>query len=458
MFMALIRKHPARGPQIVRHAGLLFAAILLLTLPLPAPAAEGCNGCHQEVVAAPLPHPAMRKGCMACHTVDAGHPKEGQARRTAGEPALCFQCHGRFSGTTVHAPVAEGACSDCHDPHGSAYPNLLPVGRHQQELCFSCHDEDITAHQHGHGPAASGACTFCHDPHAADRPNLLKNPVQDLCIACHTELARGVTSAAFVHTAIREQQCIACHRPHGSDHPFILEADQQRVCFTCHEELGALYGSARSKHKPLYGEKGCGSCHFTHYSDKAALLREEQPQLCFSCHGRKQDPDAPRPLRNIAQEIEGKKHLHAPLADDGCTACHNPHGSRYPRLLTGAYPESFYAPYDSRDYAFCFQCHDADMVERERTETATGFRNGTTNLHFLHVNKVKKGRTCRACHEPHASNAPMLITSRGARFGEWRIPIRFQQEANGGRCAPGCHRELRYDRNDPVAYEGEEMP
>ncbi len=455
--MALNRKHSFSGWHMAMSVGLLLAAILF-TAALPAAAANGCSDCHQEETAAPFSHPPGDEGCADCHTLSSNHPDDGQPARTAEEPALCFQCHEPFAGATVHRPVAEGACSDCHDPHGSDYPKLLPVGRHQQDLCFGCHDEGLVANRHGHGPAATGECTFCHDPHAADQPKLLRKPVQDLCIACHTELAKGIASAKFVHTAIREQQCVACHQPHGSDYPFILKADQQRVCFTCHEEWGTLYGSARSKHKPLYTEKGCGTCHFTHYSDKAALLREEQPQLCFTCHGGEQDPAAPRPLRNIAQEIEGKKYLHAPLADDGCTACHNPHGSRYPRLLTEAYPETFYAPYNSRGYAFCFQCHDAALVESERTDEATGFRNGTTNLHFLHVHKVKKGRTCRACHEPHASNAPMLITSRGARFGEWRIPIRFQQEEHGGRCAPGCHRELRYDRNQPVIYKGEGTP
>jgi len=439
-------------------ASLIAVAVIWLTSPVATAGGEGCSGCHDDVTAIAHPHPPVSEDCGDCHVADDGHPDDGDVQLADEEPALCFLCHDAFDGTTIHQPVREGECSACHDPHGTDQPFLLPVGHHQQELCFSCHEESLAEHEHDHGPAASGQCTFCHDPHAADQPHLLRRKIQDLCLQCHTELAKGIRRARVVHTAIRDQQCIACHQPHGSDFSFILKADQQRICFTCHEELGTLYGSARSKHKPLYGEQGCGTCHFTHYADKNALLREEEPSLCFDCHGRDSDPSSPRPMRNIAREIQGKKYVHAPLEEEGCTGCHDPHGSRHPQLLSEEYPESFYSPYDRSLYAFCFQCHDAALVESERTETDTGFRNGTINLHYLHVNKVRKGRTCRSCHEPHAGDSPKLVTTLGARFGEWRIPIRFRQDEHGGRCAPGCHRELRYDRDEPVDYTQDNQP
>ncbi len=76
------------------------------------------------------------------------------------------------------------------------------------------------------------------------------------------------------------------------------------------------------------------------------------------------------------------------------------------------------------------------------TESATDFRNGDTNLHFLHVNK-EKGRTCRACHDTHGSNRPKHVTE-GVPFGSWEIPINFQETPKGGSCAPGCHAERDY--------------
>ena len=64
---------------------------------------------------------------------------------------------------------------------------------------------------------------------------------------------------------------------------------------------------------------------------------------------------------------------------------------------------------------------------------------------------TRKGRTCRICHEPHASNGEKLISKEGAQFGEWKIPINFKITSTGGSCAPGCHREFKYDRKKPVA-------
>ena len=70
----------------------------------------------------------------------------------------------------------------------------------------------------------------------------------------------------------------------------------------------------------------------------------------------------------------------------------------------------------------------------------TGFRNGDENIHFRHVNKVDKGRTCRACHEVHASKRPAHIRE-AVPFGSggWLLDINFEQTEDGGSCAPGCH-------------------
>jgi hypothetical protein len=76
-------------------------------------------------------------------------------------------------------------------------------------------------------------------------------------------------------------------------------------------------------------------------------------------------------------------------------------------LLSKPYPETFYAEFNPENFAMCFTCHDKKLVEAKEAEGLTGFRNGKQNLHFAHVNK-EKGRTCRACHEKHASPRIML--------------------------------------------------
>ena len=52
----------------------------------------------------------------------------------------------------------------------------------------------------------------------------------------------------------------------------------------------------------------------------------------------------------------------------------------------------------------------------------TSFRDGDVNLHYLHVNKAKRGRTCRACHSTHASKHNVIIRD-SVPFGRWELPI-----------------------------------
>jgi predicted CXXCH cytochrome family protein len=78
----------------------------------------------------------------------------------------------------------------------------------------------------------------------------------------------------------------------------------------------------------------------------------------------------------------------------------------------------------------------------------TNFRNGDKNLHFVHVNQAK-GRTCRACHEVHASKRPFHIRE-AVPFGDsgWELEINYQRSQDGGSCSPGCHKTRAYSRSE----------
>jgi hypothetical protein len=102
-------------------------------------------------------------------------------------------------------------------------------------------------------------------------------------------------------------------------------------------------------------------------------------------------------------------------------------------------------------YDLCFTCHEKQLVTTEKTTGLTKFRNGTTNLHFVHVNKSDKGRSCRACHTTHASaNAHQIRDS--VPFGSWQMPINYKAVESGGSCSPGCHKAYSYDRVKAVDY------
>ena len=144
-------------------------------------------------------------------------------------------------------------------------------------------------------------------------------------------------------------------------------------------------------------------------------------------------------------------YLHGPVRQRDCGACHNSHGSDHFRLLVGEYSPEFYARFDLDNFELCFSCHPQRGVLTERSTELTDFRNGSLNLHYLHVNKPEQGRTCRACHATHGADEPRQIRE-WVWFGQWKLPITFTKTATGGTCQSGCHVERAYDREDPVDY------
>jgi predicted CXXCH cytochrome family protein len=151
----------------------------------------------------------------------------------------------------------------------------------------------------------------------------------------------------------------------------------------------------------------------------------------------------------MLQFLNDSSYVHGPIKKGDCSACHDPHGSDYWRIVKQFFPQEFYAPFTLGMYELCFSCHEKTAALMDSSTTATGFRNGTANLHYTHVNKEYKGRTCKVCHDIHASNNPLHVTDE-VPFGEWLLPLNFEQLDNGGRCTPGCHEAKEYDRLMPV--------
>jgi predicted CXXCH cytochrome family protein len=229
----------------------------------------------------------------------------------------------------------------------------------------------------------------------------------------------------------------------------MLASTAPALCQGCHEEVAAKASNAKCKHSPAAAEGGCTSCHDSHASTSKGLLKQENSALvCLTCHDRAVKA-GDRTLPDMASYLESHPNHHGPIRDGNCTPCHDAHGADRSALLTRNFPERFYAAYSAEAYDLCFECHDAGaFASAEGGDTE--FRNGNRNLHYLHVNKSFKGRTCRACHDPHASSNPKHIRPH-TTFGNWSIPINFQAAENGGSCGPGCHQAYRYDRQVPVS-------
>ena len=351
-----------------------------------------------------------------------------------------------------HEPVQEGECLSCHQKISDNHPNgsgaEFRLGAEGAQVCFDCHD-DYSSFSHQHGPAASGACTYCHNPHGSDKRVMLRDELQVLCLECHTDFAESLQQALLVHSAVKELECDSCHVSHAGNHPGLLKDDTTQLCFDCHDQIGDKYKRSLNRHQAMYTDKTCANCHLSHFSEHRSLLIKDGPELCMGCHGQDSSKGS-QGIRNIAREIKGKEFVHGPVAEGQCVDCHDPHGNSYSSLLRASFPATFYAPFEEDTYNFCFQCHDSAMLDSQRKSHETDFRNGSTNLHTVHVVMEHKGRTCRACHATHASDGAKLINKDGIPFGEWKIPIRFEPTQSGGSCYPGCHRGMGYDRQKPV--------
>jgi len=430
-------------------------ALIKLSQTYPETPACVTSECHGAINAVKnLHYPAQSGRCLACHKqTNQQHPDANGAdfQLLAEGADLCNTCHPKLKGKKVsHAPAAKGECLQCHAPHGSDNQYFLSVGTDKQEkLCLTCHDRKITSSKFTHGPVGLGSCTFCHAPHESDYNALLKNDLQVLCLECHVDIAVGMKESASVHQVMQTEGCATCHLPHGSEFPSLLKQSGEALCFTCHPAIEEKSTKSRSKHAGLYLEKGCATCHSAHSSPYNKLLTNKELDLCLTCHSGKNTVTSKAP-KDISLELK-QTFLHEPLAQGQCAVCHDPHGSKFYKLLIAPYPDAIYATYEPEIYDLCFTCHDKELLTNQTTSSATSFRNGAQNLHYLHATIPRKGRTCRTCHQSHASNGPKLINQTGSSFGEWQMSISYATSSNGGSCMPGCHRKMEYNRDKEVS-------
>jgi len=398
--------------------------------------------CHGNLTKGAFVHgPVAVQQCTACHVQ--GDPQKHTFQKLGNPAETCTKCHQLGLRQTVHKPVADGNCTACHDPHHSKNKALLR-GDDEKATCGQCHEQArASTKKFVHGPVAAGACTLCHSPHSSFYPKLLDKKGSEACLKCHKDLEQTLRGSTHWHRPVSED-CAKCHDAHASDHPFQLRNERQELCLDCHTAKKEEIAGATVFHEALTTKDGCKNCHNTHASRFAKLLDKPVIELCLQCHNEPQKrPDGTMVLA-MGKHLADSKFLHGPIREGDCSSCHNPHGSKNFRLLKQSYPQGFYAPFDLQAYNLCFGCHDSRVFTEPQTNALTNFRNGEKNLHFVHVNKETKGRTCRACHDTHGSNLPKHMQEK-VPFGGWDIPINYKAMVTGGQCAPGCHQQRAYD-------------
>lgn len=409
--------------------------------------------CHPGVKQHRVLHgPVNVDSCDACHKYSDVKQHKFELKREPKQ--LCTFCHivDIENAPVVHKPLLEGDCMGCHNPHGGNDLRFL-----QSEtfgpMCVKCHDKSNynKGFKSVHGPVASGDCGGCHQAHTSTHEKLLVRTGRDLCLGCHQEMSRQLEVMPIKHEPV-EKSCLDCHDPHASQFHMVTKAEPLQLCAgTCHEDVRKAVTEAKFKHDAVTEEGGCANCHTPHGGELASLMKDRPVNVCLKCHDKPIEQDGKTIVPAVMNLTKPDVIKHGPVRDGSCGGCHNVHGSDHTRLLAADYPTKFYQPFDVKAYDLCFSCHDRNMVLEPTVERLTNFRDGDRNLHYVHVNRTKRGRTCRACHDTHTSDHAHIIRD-AVPYGtsDWELPINYKPTPTGGSCSTGCHQTLRYDRDNPV--------
>lgn len=407
---------------------------------------DKCNNpeCHATEMSKEVVHSAIEDGCDTCHELngEGEHPlSEGEEFiLTSEREELCLDCHDiGEEGAIMHDPVESGDCIACHNPHSSSNEYLLKA-EVDARLCEGCHDLDYWQNKKSHGPVAAGKCLVCHQPHYSKNNMLLIKSSQNLCFSCHEEL-KEFSHKKNIHKPFK-LNCLSCHDSHGGTQNAILKSNMPDVCYKCHENIKLRIENNDHVHSATSESNKCANCHNPHASDFNNLILDENFDTCLRCHNKEINTED-RTISNIKKTLTESNLIHSPV-EDGCSSCHDPHAAENMFLLGTGFGEKFYNESKSQS-EFCFECHDDGIINSENSSDATEFRNGSENLHFIHMSKGKS-RNCTVCHNVHASQNERLIL-KFSQFGNWKMPMNFEITEEGGSCLPGCHEKLSYSRD-----------
>lgn len=213
------------------------------------------------------------------------------------------------------------------------------------------------------------------------------------CAQCHEETVKDFDHATHARLIVqganaKETGCESCHGPAskhvaagGGKGTIVNPGKSPEACMQCHLDKRGEF-SLPHAHPVLGGKMTCTECHDPHKGNaikgSAGSLASET-ETCTKCHTAQKGP--------FVFEHNAMR--------EGCTACHNPHGSVNQKMLV------------QRDANLCLKCH----LEHPLSTQAAGVINagedhaGSTSG-ISNTSRLNRG-TCwsSGCHEGvHGSN------------------------------------------------------
>lgn len=211
------------------------------------------------------------------------------------------------------------------------------------------------------------------------------------CADCHENLTEHFDGATHSRVALKDDKgtdigCESCHgagsvhvKAGGSKGTIVNPNKSPETCFQCHLDKRGEF-SLPNAHPVMAGHVTCGDCHDPHKGHVVARSGadlEAPNETCTKCHTAQKGPFL---------------FKHNAMVE-GCTVCHNPHGSVNQKMLV------------ARDNNLCLRCH----LEHPAVQGNGTILIGTED----HRSRMQNG-TCwsAGCHEDvHGSNA-----SKAMRF------------------------------------------
>lgn len=212
-----------------------------------------------------------------------------------------------------------------------------------------------------------------------------KNTQNQICFPCHNHDFEGKKSQH--KPAAIEWRCLKCHQSEAKesqwspDQPLRFTIDNVReislLCYTCHPGVEKQV-NLPFVHGPL-GMGACSLCHDPHASKWPKLLENDATLLCANCHE--------------MQDTLSQAFVHSVLKEKGCIACHNPHASTHRLQLNNTGND------------LCLGCHDAI----KRLGNNHPVQGHPVSIKSSNKKDRKDRLSCVSCHSPHATDFPMLI-------------------------------------------------
>jgi len=286
--------------------------------------------------------------------------------------------------------------SGAAQPAGSD-PSALPQGWIGRAACVECHSEQQALPIHGAllgaPPGTRLECETCHgagaahvqDPSGAPMAALRNLPADEAnraCVSCH---ALPFEADGLQHQHARSGlRCAECHDIHGTGtERALLRQAPTATCTACHGSVAAAMRHV-SHHPILDGRLDCATCHVRAIEATGARAPRGANSQCVTCH---EEHDVLVPYEHVAAS-------EVALEGEGCTVCHDPHGSPHARLLR--------RPGD----ALCLQCHTVPLHRTAHNGIYAGIRcqechvdvhGSFTNRAFLPPRPL--GGDCLVCHD-----------------------------------------------------------